>query len=70
MYHDLGIELPIRTWTDSSAALGIGGRQGHGKLRHLECHSLWVQQRLRWGEFKRLKVAGECNPADFFHQAS
>ena len=43
LYRDLGVELPIRTWTDLSAALGIGGRQGLGKLRHLECHSLWVQ---------------------------
>ena len=66
LYHDLGITLPIRTWTDSSAALGIGGRQGLGRLRHLECHSLWVQQRLRRGEFKLLKVAGKANPADLF----
>ena len=66
LHHDLGIELPIRAWTDSSAALGIGGRQGLGRLRHLECHSLWVQQRLRRGEFKLLKVAGEANPADLF----
>ena len=66
LYRDLGLELPIRVWTDSSAAIGIGGRQGLGKLRHLECHSLWVQQRLRRGEFKLLKVPGEANPADLF----
>jgi hypothetical protein len=66
LYNDIGLTLPIRVWTDSTAALGIGGRQGLGKLRHLECHSLWVQQRLRRKEFRLLKVDGEVNPADLF----
>ena len=66
LYSDIGLTLPIRVWTDSTAALGIGGRQGLGKLRHLECHSLWVQQRLRRKEFRLLKVDGEVNPADLF----
>ena len=47
LYRDIGVALPLCAWTDSSAAIGVGGRQGLGKLRHLECHSLWVQQRLR-----------------------
>ena len=63
--NDLGLKLSIRAWTDSSAALGIGGRQGFGKLRHLACHSLWAQQRLRRREFLLLKVAGGgVHPAD------
>ena len=66
LYKDIGLGLPIRVWTDSSAAIGIGGRQGLGKLRHLECHSLWVQHRLWRREFRLLKVAGEVNPADLF----
>ena len=66
LYRDIGLAVPIRVWTDSSAAIGIAGRQGLGKLRHLECHSLWVQQRLRRKEFKLMKVAGEVNPADLF----
>ena len=66
LYNDIGLSLPIRIWTDSSAALGIGGRQGLGKLRHVECHSLWVQQRLKRKEFRLLKVDGEVSPADLF----
>ena len=66
LYGDIGLSLPIRVWTDSSAAIGIGGRQGLGKLRHLECRSPLVQQRLRRKEFKLLKGAGEVNPADLF----
>ena len=64
LYNYIGLKLPIRVWTDSSAALGIGGRQWLGKLWHLEWHSLWVQQRLRRKELPLLKVAGEVNPAD------
>ena len=42
LYNDIGLSLPIWIWTDSTTALSIGGRQGLGKLRHVECHSLWV----------------------------
>ncbi len=45
LYRDIGYDLPLRLWTDSSAAVGICSRQGLGKLRHLECTSLWIQQR-------------------------
>ena len=40
LYRDVGLILPLRVWTDSTAAIGTAGRQGLGKLRHLECHSL------------------------------
>ena len=33
---DLGLKIPVRVWTDSLAAIGIWGRQGLGKLRHIE----------------------------------
>ena len=36
---DLGLSLPLRMWTDSSAAIGICSRQGLGKLRHLDTHT-------------------------------
>ena len=45
LHKDIGFDLPLRLWTDISAAVGIYSRQGLGKLRHLECTSLWVQQR-------------------------
>ena len=64
LYRDIGVALPLRAWTDSSAATGVAGRQGLGKLRHIESHSLWVQECLRRKELRLLKVAGEANPAD------
>ena len=66
LLRDGGVQIPLRLWTDSSAAIGTAGRQGLGKLRHLECHSLWLQQRLRRKEFTLHKIGGEDNPADLF----
>ena len=63
---DLGIDLPVRVWTDSSAAMGICARQGLGKLRHIATHTLWVQERVRSGAIELRKVRGEVNPADVF----
>jgi len=46
--------------------MGIVGRQGLGKLRHIDTHSLWVQQAARSGRIEVRKVKGEDNPADVF----
>jgi len=67
---DLGHELPVRVWTDSSAAIGVCTRQGLGKLRHLDTHTLWVQQAVRSGRIDLRKVLGEENPADIFTKHS
>ena len=66
LYQDLGLKLPIRLWTDSSAAIGITSRQGLGKLRHVDTKTLWVQQAARTGRVEVRKVAGLTNPADLF----
>ena len=60
----------MRVWTDSSAAIGICNRQGLGKLRHLDTHTLWIQQAVRLGRVDLRKVAGEVNPADLFTKHS
>ncbi len=63
---DVGITIPVRVWTDSSATLGICGRQGLGRLRHIDTRCLWIQQRVRDGTIQLYKVRGEENPADLF----
>ena len=70
LLRDLGISVPLRVWTDSSAAVGICSRQGLGKLRHLDTHTLWVQQAVRSRRLDLRKVAGEANPADLFTKHS
>ena len=64
LLRDLGVQAPLRVWTDSSAAIGICSRQGLGKLRHLDAHILWIQQAVRLGRVDLRKVDGESNPAD------
>ena len=66
LLRDVGLELPVCVWTDSSAALGIASRSGLGKLRHLETHTLWVQEKVRTKAISVRKVRGEVNPADLF----
>ena len=51
-------------WTDSTAAVGISTRQGLGKLRHIDTHTLWIQERVRNKSPKLRKVRGDSNPAD------
>ena len=66
LLHDLGVQVPLRVWTDSTATMGICGRQGLGKLRHVDTQCLWIQQRVRDGSIELRKVKGEVNPADLF----
>ena len=66
LYRDTGYDFPLRLWVDNSVALGICSRQGLGKLRHLKCTGLWIQQRIRHGELEVRKIAGEFNPADLY----
>ncbi len=66
LMEDLGVQLEVRVWTDSTATIGICGRQGLGKLRHIDTQSLWIQQRVRDSTIELRKVRGEINPADLF----
>jgi hypothetical protein len=61
---DLGIEMDVCMYTDSSAAAGICRRSGIGRVRHLAVGQLWVQEGLRRGDFKLFKIPGAENPAD------
>ncbi len=70
LLRDLGVDLPLRVWTDSSAAVGICSRQGLGKLRHLDTHTLWIQQAVRSGRVDLRKVHGDVNPADLMTKHS
>ena len=70
LLQDFGLDVPLRVWTDSSAAIGICSRQGLGKLRHLDTHTLWLQQAVRSSRLELRKVLGASNPADLFTKHS
>ena len=56
--------VTLEVLTDASAARSIANRQGLGKLRHIDTHFLWVQDRVHRGDFVVSKVWGKENPAD------
>ena len=60
--HDLAIEFALQLYADSSAAIGICRRSGIGRVRHLAVGQLWVQERLRVGQFTLYKVGGAGQP--------
>ena len=61
---DFGVDTPVRVLSDSSAALGISTRSGLGKLRHLETHTLWVQEKVRDKIISISKIQTGVNRAD------
>ena len=63
---DLGIECSLVLGMDATAAIGMLQREGLGKAKHLTIQYLWLQERLRGGEIKLLKVHTSVNPADLF----
>ena len=64
MHSEMGIPVRIRVSTDASAAKGIASRRGLGKVRHIEVHQLWVQDKVASGEIEVRKVDGKGNLAD------
>ena len=63
---DLGFEYGIGVHSDATAAIGIARRRGMGKIRHLDCADLWVQEKIRNQAVSIHKVLGAENPADAF----
>ena len=61
---DLGMQWEIDIQTDATAAIGICRRRGLGKIRHLAVADLWVQDKVKTGDFTLNKVPGPENPAD------
>ena len=61
---DLGWNIELRLFVDSSAAKAIASRKGLGKVRHLEVRHLWLQQAVRENKVILRKVEGAKNPSD------
>ena len=56
-------------YADASAALGIIGREGIGRVRRLETQHLWIQEKIIKNMLSFEKVGGERNPADMMTKA-
>lgn len=63
------METPARIMGDASAALGIIGRRGLGKVRHLDVAHFWIQDAAQTERLTLRKVAGNDTPADMLTKA-
>ena len=58
------LENIVHVGTDSSASKSFVGRQGLGKMKHLEIRDLWLQKEVHEGGVVVHKVLGIENPSD------
>ena len=63
---DFGLTLGAAVHADASAALVVTHRQGLNKLCHIAAQRLWIQERVKAGDIKEMKIKGTENPADLF----
>jgi hypothetical protein len=61
---EMGVPTELKLHSDSSAARAVVARRGVGKMRHLAARQLWLQDELREGRLKVMKVPSNDNPAD------
>ena len=55
--------MPLRVFSDATAAIGIARRKGIGRIRHLDTTDLWIQDAIRSGRISVDKVPCNLNPA-------
>ena len=61
---ELGFNLPVKLFTDSSSAKAVAARRGPGKMKHIELRMLALQDWVRDRMLFIYKVATEVNPSD------
>jgi len=66
LMRDMGLkhEGPFLLRVDSTACLGMAGRKGAGRVRHIHTPCLWLQKAVADGRIELEKVEGTLNPAD------
>ena len=61
---DFNVDCVIVSKSCASAAVAIANRRGLGKVRHIEVCQLWLQDKVRRGDIKIMKVGTHENVAD------
>eukprot|EP00971_Amphidinium_carterae_P341085 6479714-Amphidinium_carterae.1 len=64
LMHDWGLSLQLVLHGDATAAAGIANRRGAGKIRHIECATLWLQRLVTMKRIALYHKRGEDNTAD------
>lgn len=66
---ELGKQLTLEAFCDSSSAVAITARRGLGRLRHLNVKQLWLQQEVKEKRLVVSRVGSEQNVSDLFTKA-
>ena len=61
---DDGWKIDVHLHSDATTATGIARRKGLGKIKHLDCTDLWIQDELFSKKIHLSKVLGTNNMAD------
>ncbi len=65
MLGDLGLVIGVfELHTHSSAGMSLASRRGPAKIRHISVRELWLQEVVKEGKVRLMKIGGEINPAD------
>ena len=64
MLAGFGMCADVVVRTDSSSGLAVGSRRGLGRLWHVQSRYLWVQQRVKEGDFRLKTEPGDTNASD------
>ena len=67
---DLGFEMSLKVYSDSSAAIAFASRRGLGRQRHVQTRYLWLQERVAGAHLSVQTVRTAQNPADILTKAS
>ena len=64
---EIGCETkPVRLKLDANATKGALAKVGSGRMKHIETHELWLQEKVCAGEFRLEKIPRVVNCADMF----
>ena len=67
---DLGFEMSLHIFSDSSAAKAFASRRGLGRQRHVQARYLWLQERVAAAHLTVQKVKTAQNPSDILTEAA
>ena len=66
---DLGFDMSLKIFSDSSAARAFASRRGLGRQRHVQTRYLWHQERVAASHLTLQKAKATQDPADILIKA-
>ena len=64
MMKDFLLEVNATIHIDSSSAQALLHKQGPGRIKHLDTQQMWLQEKVRAGDFTVSRISTENNLAD------